>query len=141
MSSPLPPTATSEQFPSGLPEDLQAQRKLELVQFRWLRRGGLASNQLAGSTGSGGGYNAPSYWAPRYFTRRYWIDVPAIITTVLQVVTLKLPEVDTNYGVLVTVSWQTLWWITNKTTTTFQINFSVTSPVGSTYDWAIFRSE
>lgn len=50
-----------------------------------------------------------------------------------------LNEDDANYKVLVAPTWNTTWWITNKTTTGFTINFGTAPSSNSTLDWSIRR--
>lgn len=54
-------------------------------------------------------------------------------------ISLPRTEPDTNYGILVTLSWNTTYWISNKTTTGFRIYFG-TAPTSDSYlDWFLFR--
>jgi len=49
-------------------------------------------------------------------------------------------ELDANYAVLVTPSWNTTYWVTGKATTGFIINFGTPAPAnGGTIDYFIVR--
>ena len=56
-------------------------------------------------------------------------------------VTFPRSEVDTNYGVNATPSWNTTVWVTAKSTTGCTINFGTVAPAGATVDFITFRSE
>lgn len=43
----------------------------------------------------------------------------------------------TTYRVLATPSWNTNWWITARTTTSFTVQFSNPAPSGATLYWTI----
>lgn len=46
---------------------------------------------------------------------------------------------DTNYVPNVVPSWDTRWWVTNKTPTMFVVHFSKPAPPDATVDWEIVR--
>lgn len=48
-------------------------------------------------------------------------------------------EVDASFGIVVTPSWNTKYWITGKATSGFTVNFSDPAPAGATFDWFLFR--
>jgi len=48
-------------------------------------------------------------------------------------------EIDANYAVVGTPSWNTTCWVTNKATTGFTINFGTAAPAGATVQWLLFR--
>lgn len=48
-------------------------------------------------------------------------------------------ETDANYGVIVTPSWGTTAWVTNKATSGFTINFGTAAPANATVDWILMR--
>lgn len=57
-------------------------------------------------------------------------------------VTFAREEPDTNYGVLITPTWDTTLYVTNKATTGFTANFGTGAPGGGGFiDWATHRSE
>ncbi|GAA3193934.1 glycosyl hydrolase family 28-related protein [Dactylosporangium siamense] len=56
--------------------------------------------------------------------------------------TIAMPYLrfDTNYTVTVAPGWNTTWWITNKATTGFTINFGTAPPDGGApCDWSLLR--
>jgi len=55
-------------------------------------------------------------------------------------ITLPLVEVDALYGVVAVPNWSTTVYVTNKTTTSFKINFGTAAPASSTVDWIVFRA-
>ena len=54
-------------------------------------------------------------------------------------VTFATREPDTHYQIQVEPSWNTSWWITNKTVTGFTVNFGTASPSGASFSWARLR--
>lgn len=56
-------------------------------------------------------------------------------------VTFPRAEVDASYGVVVTPSWNTTVWVTNKTTAGCTINFGTAAPPSAGVDLLTFRSE
>ncbi len=63
------------------------------------------------------------------------IDQAAITKTI----TLGAAQPDANYSVMCTPSWNTTCFVTNKTTTTFDLNFGTAAGPSSTVDWLIVR--
>lgn len=48
-------------------------------------------------------------------------------------------EVDSNYQIIITPSWNTTVWVTNKLTSGFTVNFGTAAPAGGTISWLLFR--
>ncbi|MCL6442082.1 MAG: SGNH/GDSL hydrolase family protein [Alicyclobacillus sp.] len=44
-----------------------------------------------------------------------------------------------GYSVQVTPNWNTTYWVTNKTTTGFTVNFGTPAPSGATFDWFLIN--
>lgn len=61
-------------------------------------------------------------------------------------VSLALNRFDTTYAVLITPSWNTTWWVTNKTlgtgggADTFIVHFGTSPSIGDVFDWCIIRN-
>ena len=56
-----------------------------------------------------------------------------------QVITMPMYEPNGLYGVLVTPSWSTLAWVTDRGHTTFTVHFSSPAPSGATIDYFCYR--
>jgi hypothetical protein len=65
-------------------------------------------------------------------------NVPVSAGATSLAVTLPQTLPNTNYAVYVTPQWNTSYWITNKTTTGFTINFGTAPATNSALDWVIF---
>ncbi|MMZ62179.1 hypothetical protein D1872_243740 [compost metagenome] len=63
------------------------------------------------------------------------VPVPAFEGSVI-VTGLNLTNL--NYGVNLSPSWRTSWWITDKTVNGFTANFSIPSEIPVSFDWFIF---
>jgi len=50
-----------------------------------------------------------------------------------------LSETDSSYGVSITPAWNTNYWVTNKTATSFVVNFGTPPSSAATFDWNIYR--
>jgi hypothetical protein len=72
-----------------------------------------------------------------YGNRGVNVSLPSAMYNVT--ITLPYPEPDTNYGVLVSPTWNTTVWITSKTTTSFTVQFSSSTPIGAKIDWLVYR--
>jgi hypothetical protein len=72
-------------------------------------------------------------------TSQKGVNVPVDVGVTNMTVTLPIAEPDTAYGVLVSPGWNTTYWITGKTTTSFTVNFGTAPTAASTFDWFLFR--
>jgi len=74
---------------------------------------------------------------PRYIRNVGTVTVPAGAAYV----DVPDADVDSNYTVLVEVSWSTTVWVSNKTSGGFRINFGTAAPSGGrTVRWVKVRS-
>ncbi|WP_176550223.1 glycosyl hydrolase family 28-related protein [Bacillus thuringiensis] len=55
------------------------------------------------------------------------------------VITFPLQELDNQYKVFLTPSWNTSLWVSNKKNTDFTVNFSTPPTLGQTIEWFIVR--
>jgi hypothetical protein len=69
------------------------------------------------------------------------IAVPVAAQAMIHVVQLdpSITEPDNNYAIQVTPSWITQLAVTNKTTTTFSVQFGTPAPAGASIDWFLVR--
>jgi hypothetical protein len=56
------------------------------------------------------------------------------------VVTFARREFDALFGVALSVSWDTRFWITARSGTGFTLNFSTAAPANATADYLVFRA-
>jgi len=63
-------------------------------------------------------------------------DLPEGISSVIKL--LDPPEPDTNYAVFCVFNYRTTYSITNKTTTSFKVNFATTG-AGAKLSWILVR--
>lgn len=56
-------------------------------------------------------------------------------------VTFPREEFDTNYGVMIQPSWETMFYVTSKTTTSFTVHFHKKAGTTDFIDYIIFRTE
>jgi hypothetical protein len=76
----------------------------------------------------------------RLFIKQKGVNVAVSEGSTSLTVTLPVTEPNTSYGVLVIPQWNTNVWVTNKTTTSFTINFGTAAPTGGSYiDWFVYR--
>lgn len=47
---------------------------------------------------------------------------------------------DTAYLAWISPSWNTTWWVTNKTSTSFRVNFGTSPSPGDSFDWCLIRN-
>ena len=82
------------------------------------------------------GTNIPATLAvsPRLGIGGYGTAPNVAVTQGATSVAVSMNEVDTTYTISVSPSWNTSWWITNKTTTGFTVNFGTAAPSGATID-------
>lgn len=55
-------------------------------------------------------------------------------------VTLSFDRFDTSYLAQISPSWNTTWWITDKTSTNFRVNFGTSPSPGDGFDWCLIRN-
>lgn len=69
------------------------------------------------------------------------INVAVPITDSTITIALRLRELDTDYGVLVTPNWLTTFRVTSKTRDSFVIDFGTPAPADAALDYAVIRTE
>lgn len=70
------------------------------------------------------------------------VNIPVSAAATSLAVAFAREEPDTDYGVLITPSWGTTHYVTNKSTTGFTANFGTGAPGGGgILDWSTHRSE
>lgn len=60
-------------------------------------------------------------------------------TSIILPIQFYLNSPDNNFSVQATTNWNTTCWVTNKTTTSFTLNFGTAAPSGATVDWLVMR--
>lgn len=61
------------------------------------------------------------------------------VTTSATSIVINNSQPDSSFGVKVTTSWNTTFWITGKSFAGFTVNFGTAAPSGATIDWEITR--